>query len=298
MRWGLMNLGMGPFTRPEWMAEAARTAEGRGFNSLFVGEHFASFDNYQSYDPYLYRPEGELPMTSAADILDPFVTLTWLAAHTSTIRLGTGILILPLHNPLAAAKQIASIDQVSGGRVVFGAGLGWAREEYQAAGVPWERRWSRMDDYVAAMRCLWSTPLSTYHGEFTSFDQVYSYPKPTAGEDFPVFYGGNGDLTLRRVARNGHGWIALNLRPEEAGQKIRTIRAQAEELGRDPQSIEMTMLTSNWPTYTADDLKRFHEIGMHELIALGHPGPPVTENNAAAWVNEVAAKTVEVVTSP
>jgi probable F420-dependent oxidoreductase len=243
-----MNLGMGPFTRREWMAEAARTAEERGFNSLFVGEHFASFDNYQSYDPYLYRPEGELPTTSDADILDPFVTLTWLAAHTSTIRLGTGILILPLHNPLAAAKQIASIDQVSGGRVVFGAGLGWAREEYQAAGVPWERRWSRMDDYVGAMRSLWSTPVSTYHGEFTSFDQVYSYPKPTASEDFPVFYGGNGDLTLRRVARNGHGWIALNLRPEEASQKIRTIRAQAEELGRDPQSIEMTMLTSSVST--------------------------------------------------
>jgi alkanesulfonate monooxygenase SsuD/methylene tetrahydromethanopterin reductase-like flavin-dependent oxidoreductase (luciferase family) len=149
--------------------------------------------------------------------------LTWLAAHTSTIRLGTGIAILPLHNPLAA--------------------------------------------------CLWSTPASTYHGEFTSFDQAYSYPKPTASENFPVFYGGNGDLILRRVARNGHGWIAMNLRPEEAGPKIKTIRAHAEELGRDPQSIEMTMLTSNWPTYTADDLKRFHEVGMQELIALGHAGP-------------------------
>jgi probable F420-dependent oxidoreductase len=298
MRWGLMNLGMGSFTGPEWMAEAARTAEERGFNSLFVGEHLAFFDSYQSYDPYLYLPEGELPMAGAAAILDPFVTLSWLAAHTNTIRLGTAVLLLPLHNPLAAAKQVASIDQVSGGRVVFGAGLGWAREEYRAAGIPWERRWSRMDDYVAAMRNLWSTPVSTYHGEFTSFDQVYSNPKPLAGEDFPVFYGGNGDLALRRVARNGNGWIALNLRPEEADQKIRTIRAQAEELGRDPQSIEMTMLTGHWPTYTADDLKGFQEAGMDELIALGLPGPPVTESNAADWVNEVAAKTVDLLEAP
>src|SRR5258708_8294587 len=86
MRWGLMNLGMGPFTRPEWMAEAAGTAEGRGFNSLFVGEHFAFFDNYRSYDPYLYRPEGELPMTSAADILDPSLTFPWLPPHPTPTR--------------------------------------------------------------------------------------------------------------------------------------------------------------------------------------------------------------------
>jgi probable F420-dependent oxidoreductase len=296
MRWGLLCFGLEPFARPEWLAEAARSAEGRGFESLWVGEHFAFFDKYESPNPHVL-PTGELPFPGDSDILDPFVTLTWLAAHTRTIRLGTGVLILPLHNPLAAAKQIASIDQLSGGRLVFGAGLGWSEEEYRAVGVPWERRWSRMDDHVAAMRCLWSTPSSTYHGEFTSFDQVYSHPKPTASENMPVFYGGNGDLTLRRVARNGQGWMGMNLRPEDAGTRIKTIRAQAEALGRDPQSIEMTMLTSNWPEYTVDDVERFHDAGVHELVALGHAGPPATQDNAAAWVNEVAAQTVDMLTS-
>jgi probable F420-dependent oxidoreductase len=291
MRIGLLCLGIGPFVSPEWMAQAGQTAEQCGFSSLFVGEHFAFFDSYES--PYPYLPGGDLPVPGSADILDPFVTLTWLAAHTKTIRLGTAIAILPCHNPMAAAKQVASVDQLCGGRMVFGAGVGWSQEEYRALGVPWERRWARLDDYVAAMRCLWSTPISTHHSEFTNFDEAFSYPKPKAGGGIPVFFGGNGDLTLRRVARSGQGWIAMNLTAEDAARKVKEIRVHAEELGRDPHRIEMTMLTSDWPTHTIDDLKRFRDAGLDELIEFGHSGPPVTSDNAVAWVEGVARRSVD-----
>jgi probable F420-dependent oxidoreductase len=291
MRIGLQCLGIEPFVGPAWMATAGQTAEKCGFSSIFVGEHFAFFDSYKS--PYPYLPGGDLPVPGSTDILDPFVTLTWLAAHTETIRLGTGVAIVPCRDPMTTAKQVASVDQLSGGRTVFGAGVGWSQEEYRAMGVPWERRWSRLDDYVAAMRCLWSTPVSTYHSEFTNFDEAFSHPKPKAGGDIPVFFGGNGDLTLSRVARGGQGWIGMNLTAEDAARKIKEIRAQAENLGRDPDGIEMTMLTSDWPNQTIDDLKRFHDAGIDELIEFGHSGLPVTADNAAAWVQDVARRSVD-----
>jgi alkanesulfonate monooxygenase SsuD/methylene tetrahydromethanopterin reductase-like flavin-dependent oxidoreductase (luciferase family) len=143
------------------------------------------------------------------------------------------------------------------------------------------------------MRCLWSAPVSTYHGDFTNFDEAFSHPKPIAGGDFPVFFGGNGDLTLRRVARSGQGWIAMNLEPDEAAHKINAIRAHAEALGRDPDSIEMTRLTSAWPNHTLDDLKRFRDAGMQELIEFGHSGPAVTADNAAEWVEDVGRRSVD-----
>jgi probable F420-dependent oxidoreductase len=291
MRIALKGLGLAPLANPEWMASAAQAAERCGFSSIFVGEHFAFFDSYKS--PYPFLPGGELPVATQTEILDPFVTLTWLAAHTRTIRLGVCVSILPFHNPRHAAKQVASVDQLCGGRLVFGAGVGWSREEYRAVGVPWERRWYRMDDYVAAMRCLWSTSASTYHGEFTSFEDAYSYPKPKAGGDIPLWYGGNGDMTLRRVARNGHGWMGMNLTPEETAEKIKFIRERAEDLGRDPGSIEMTSQTWDWPNYTLDDFKRYRDAGIEEFFMYGHPGPAVTENNAVAWVEDVARQTVD-----
>jgi alkanesulfonate monooxygenase SsuD/methylene tetrahydromethanopterin reductase-like flavin-dependent oxidoreductase (luciferase family) len=116
------------------MATAGQAAEKRGFSSIFVGEHFAFFDSYKS--PYPYLPGGDLPVPGSADILDPFVTLTWVAAHTTTVRLGTGIAMLPCRSPMMTAKQVASVDHLSGGRLVFGAGVGWSQEEYRAMGVP------------------------------------------------------------------------------------------------------------------------------------------------------------------
>jgi probable F420-dependent oxidoreductase len=293
LRIALKGLGLAPMTNPEWMAKAAQAAERCGFSSIFVGEHFAFFDSYEA--PYPYLPGGQLPIETRAEIFEPYTTLTWLAAHTKTIRLGICVSIVPFHNPLHAAKQIATVDQLSGGRLVFGAGVGWSQEEYRAVGVPWERRWFRMDDYVNAMRCLWAEePRSTYQGEFVKFEDAYSYPKPKAGKDLPVWYGGNGDMMLRRVARNGHGWMGMNLQPEEVAQKIQYIREQAEAAGRHPDSIEMTAQTWDWPKFTVDDYRRYRDAGLKEFFVFGLPGPHVDENNAVAWVEEVARQTVDV----
>jgi probable F420-dependent oxidoreductase len=291
VRVALFGLGIEPFVGPKLMAEAAQAAERCGFSSIYLGTHYAYFDVYESSVPHISG--GDLPIPVETEMYDPFVGLTWVAAHTSTIRLGTSIALAPLLNPLEAAKQIATLDQLCGGRLVFGAGVGWSTEEYRAAGVPWERRFARMDDCISAMRSLWSPRVSTYKGEFSCFEGVYSFPKPKSGAAVPVFYGGTGDLALRRVARDGQGWMPMDLSPEDFAGRAKVLRHYAEEAGRDPDDIEITMLTTQWPSDSVDDWKRYRDAGLTELLVFGHFGPQLAGDNVVGWVEDVARLTVD-----
>jgi probable F420-dependent oxidoreductase len=193
---GLAALGIGRGARPATLQAVARTADATGFMTLWMGQHVVLFDRHDSRYPYSERGEFTVPATT--DWLDPLVTLSAAATITSRIRLATGICLVPQHNPLILAKQVASLDRLSDGRFVFGIGIGWLAEEFAALGIPFARRAERTREYVALMRRLWSEEVTTFHGEFASVDGVRSFPKPVQGGRLPVILGGESRAALTR----------------------------------------------------------------------------------------------------
>ena len=176
--------------------EICRRAEVAGFESLWGGEHVVLPTTIDS--PYPYTADGKIPAQPDTPIPDPLIWLAFAAAAAPTMRLGTCILIVPQRNPLILAKELATLDQLSGGRVELGLGVGWMREEFDALGVPWERRGARNDEYVAAMRALWAGPHAEFHGEFVDFAPVTCSPRPVQAS-IPILVGGTG-LYVRAVA--------------------------------------------------------------------------------------------------
>jgi probable F420-dependent oxidoreductase len=234
MRFGLLFANTLGFATPQGAADMARAAEAAGFESVWTVEHTVYPDGYES--AYPYDPSGKMAMAADTPLPDPLIWLTWVAAHSERLRLATGILILPQRNPLVLAKQLATLDEVSGGRMELGIGVGWLREEFEALGVPFEGRGRRTDDYVAAMRAVWDADHAAHEGEFTAFSGVSVNPKPVNGR-VPVHVGGHTEAAARRAGRLGDGFF-----PGEGNldELLGVMRASAEEHGRDPGAIEVT----------------------------------------------------------
>jgi probable F420-dependent oxidoreductase len=260
--------------------------------TLWAPEHVVLFDNPAS--KYPYTDDGRFLAGSTISLLDPFIGLTYAAAHTSRLRLATGICLVPEHNPLVLAKVIASLDYLSGGRLALGVGIGWAAEEFAALGIPFERRAQRTCEYIEAMRKLWSDSTSSYHGEFVSFDDVRSFPKPAQGGKVPVIFGGESLPALRRVAKYGNGWFGVNLTPDQAAVKIAKLKSLLDEQGRDLKQIEI-IISPYANQITLDDLRAYRELGVSEFVPfIRLPGndseiPAALEQVAREWV-EPAAK--------
>jgi probable F420-dependent oxidoreductase len=197
MKTGLFALGIGTAVQPAIVRTTAERAERAGFSTLWVGEHVVLFDRHES--KYPYSAEGNFPLPADADWLDPFITLTFAAAITSKIRLATGICLVPEHNPLALAKQVASLDRLCGGRFALGVGVGWSAEEFAALGIPFERRAPRTREYLEVMRRLWGEQVTSFHGEFVNFDDARAFPKPSRGGKLPVLFGGESGPALKEV---------------------------------------------------------------------------------------------------
>src|SRR6202162_2183699 len=175
MKIGLLTAGIGKAAHPRTLRAIAEHAERLGFGTLWAPEHVVLFDRYTE-SKYPYSQDGAFAAPSTIDWMDPFVALTYVAAHTTKIRLATGICLVPEHNPLVLAKVIASLDYLSGGRFALGVGIGWSAEEFAALSIPFERRAQRTCEYIEAMRKLWTDSTSSYRGEFVSFDEVRSFP--------------------------------------------------------------------------------------------------------------------------
>src|SRR6202048_1110277 len=209
MRRGLHALGIGSGADRAVIDAVASAADGCGFATLWAGEHVVMVD--RSASRYPYSDDGVIAVPAEADWLDPMIALAFAAAASSRIGVATGVLLLPEHNPVVVAKQAASLDRLSGGRLTLGVGVGWSREEFNALGVPFERRAARTAEYVAAMRTLWRDDVASFEGEFVRFDSVRVNPKPVAERRIPVVLGGNSDAALRRVVGWGDGWYGFNL---------------------------------------------------------------------------------------
>ncbi len=202
MRIGV-TLAFDQHTPPALAVEAAQLAEERDFHSLWVPEHVLFFRDYDSHYPY--AEDGRIP-GDPDGVLDPFSALTFVAAHTSRIRLGTGICIVPQRHPVYTAKQVADLDYLSGGRVDFGIGVGWLAEEFDALGIPFEDRGPRTDECLAAMKALWAGDPAEHAGERFAFSGALMNPKPVQRPHPPILVGGESRPAFRRVARHAQGW--------------------------------------------------------------------------------------------
>jgi probable F420-dependent oxidoreductase len=237
MKFGIVFANTGPFVDPEGAVGLARAAEAAGFESLWTVEHTVVPAGYES--TYPYDRSGRMPGSDDAPIPDPLVWLAFLASATTTINLATGILIQPQRNPVVLAKEVATLDHLSGGRVQLGVGVGWLEEEFDAIGIPFTERGRRTDDGIAAMRALWSQDQATYEGEFTSFTDCICRPRPVGGT-VPVHIGGHTEVAARRAGRIGDGFFPASGSHEVLGGLFDVVRRTAEESGRDPATIEIT----------------------------------------------------------
>ena len=216
--------------------EICRKAEALGFDSVWGGEHVVRPDRIRS--PYPYSADGAVPGDAETPIPDPLIWLAYVGAAAPTLRLGTCILIVPQRNPLVLAKELATLDHLTGGRVELGLGVGWMREEFAALGIPWERRGARNDEYVAAMRALWAGPHAEYHGEFVDFAAATCSPRPVKGS-IPILVGGDSPAAVRRAARIADGYFPGTTDPEALAGLIQDLRRAAEREGRDPDEIDI-----------------------------------------------------------
>lgn len=214
------------------MAELAKALEDRGFDSLFVPEHTHIPASRKSPFP----GGGELPKRYS-HTHDPFVALSFAAAATKKLKLGTGILLVPQHEPIVTAKAIASLDQLSGGRFIFGIGGGWNVEEMENHGAKYQTRFKQMREHVLAMKELWTKDEASYNGEFVTFDRVWSWPKPAQKPHPPVILGGETDHTLRRVIEYCDGWFPRPRGGFDVVKGVAHLHQMAEKAGRDPKTI-------------------------------------------------------------
>lgn len=237
MKFGIMFANTGPCVEPGAAIEFARAAEAAGFESLWTVEHVVVPAGYQS--AYPYDRSGRMPGSDDSPIPDPLVWLAFLASATSTIRLATGVLILPQRNPVVLAKELATLDYLSQGRMLLGAGVGWLAEEFEAIGVPFDERGRRTDDAIGALRALWSEDRATYEGTFTSFHDCIVRPQPVRGT-IPVHIGGHSEAAARRAGRLGDGFFPAVGGHRRLATLFDVARGAAEAAGRDPAALELT----------------------------------------------------------
>lgn len=263
MKFGLRYANTGRNVAPDNAIAIAQAAEEAGFESIWTVDHVVVPQGYRSTYPYGSsgrmgdgREDMQLP--------DPLIYMAWIAAVTTRIRLATGILIVPQRNPVVTAKQIASLDALSGGRVDLGIGVGWLEEEFDAIGVPFGDRGRRTDECIAAMRALWSAPeAAEYHGTLVDFDPIYCRPQPANGS-VPIIVGGHSKAAARRAGRLGDGFFPARGAPRDL---FDLVHAAAREHGRDPSEVPFTVSMPEDPS----DIPALARMGVERVMVPSSP---------------------------
>lgn len=282
MKFGLIFSNIGPFGQPEGLVHLAQTAEAVGIESLWAVEHVVVPTGYES--AYPYSKDGKMPGGESAPIPDPLVWLAYAAAVTQTIKLATGIVILPQRHPFYIAKEAATLDVLSGGRFILGVGIGWLEEEFRAMKVPFKSRAAMTDESITALRDLWSEGPSEHQGDHYAWSSVESNPKP-AGGNVPIVIGGHSLGAARRAARLGDGFFPA--RPDTLEACLAELRAECDRIGRDPGEIEIS--TGGMPTL--DEVKRLEDMGVGRFT-LAPPGfaPDDLRAGLEKYGNELISK--------
>jgi probable F420-dependent oxidoreductase len=260
-----MELGLNlVMVRPGDMPGIAARAEAAGYDAVFVPDHVVF--PVQVDSPYPYSPDGSFPFALDTPLYDPWVVLGTIAAATATIKLGTGVYVLPLRHPFVTARAVTSVDVLSGGRAVLGVGAGWLAEEFTALGLDPRRRFSRLEECVDVLRALWTEEQPSYHGRHFDFEAVHFAPRPASTPHPPILLGGDSDHALARAARIGDGWMSGGVSTEvaEIEQRVNAVR----ELRRDHGATDGFEITILFPRPTPDDLARLEDLGVDRVVVI------------------------------
>jgi probable F420-dependent oxidoreductase len=309
MKVGITCGGIGPYASGAFLRHSIQAAEAAGFAHYWMPEHVVQFAAYpRSTYPYAAGSGQAMPEQSADaplqwgddtyamsdprnDLVDPVIAMAWLAALTSTIEIGSNILVLPLRHPVTLAKELATADALAGGRALLGVGVGWAMEEADAMGLDFAQRGKRTDEAIDAMRALWRDAVSSHAGAIFRFEGAYCYPKPARVGGVPVLIGGESKAAMRRVARRGDGWLPYNLPVEDAPRVIGELKAMTSAEGRDPQALRIVKIV--YSNAKPDDLKRYRDAGVTEFNIASSGEIPLDEAGIRAKFAEFRETLVE-----
>ena len=268
LKFGLLS----PFTPdtigdPVYLRSFVRSIEAAGVESYWTVEHILVAEDYEPRYPY--SSDGRMPGGGTALMPDPLQVLAFVGANTSTLRLGTSVVVAPQHPAVILAKSVATLDVLSGGRVELGVGSGWAVEEYAAVGVPYDGRGRRLDETIDAMRACWGPNPASFAGSTVSFERVKVDPKPTQPGGVPILIGGSGAVAARRVGRRGDGWFPYVVSPDEVEAGLAIVREAAEAEGRDPAGLEVTVWPGSWDFARGTDpalLEAYAAVGVDRIV--------------------------------
>lgn len=252
MKFGLASVNSNSGSHPETLASLARAAEREGFDSVWAGGH-----------PFLSETQTRIPPTTR--MLDPIVALSFVAGQTQKIRLGTGVLLLPQFNPVIAARQLASLDVLSNGRLTVGIGVGWSEHEYEVLGLSFKDRGRRTDDYIKAMRALWSQEKPEYRGRYVSFDRLQANPRPLQQPGPPIVIGGTSEGAFRRAVEMGNGWFGFGMDVEGAKRAMMGLREAAARYERPSALGELEITVAPSIPLDAAAVGRFADLGVQRL---------------------------------
>jgi probable F420-dependent oxidoreductase len=263
VRLGLFIPSVNPIATPEYLAAFARAAEDGGFSSVWVGEHVVAFDEYEPRYPY--ADDGRIAIPAESGMLDLFSTLAFLAAQSDRLRVGTAVCLLPQRNPVITAKEASTVDWLSNGRLDLGIGIGWQREEFEALDARFDERAGSTREYIEVMRRLWCDEVSSYEGRSYELAPCRMNPKPVQKPHPPIYFGGESDAALRRVADLGNGWHGFNHLPESAAEHIEKLDALLGERGRSLVDVDVTVCAYLQPVEPAH-LPQYRDAGVDQLV--------------------------------
>ncbi len=276
MKFWLFGINVGPCADARVAVRMAQAAETHGLESVWTGEH-------------VVLPDPQVPPSPVppqTPFLDPAVALAFVAAGTKTIRLGTGIIILPQRNPLVLAKELASVDVASRGRLIFGVGIGYLKPEFDALGIPFTHKGARAVEYLQAILAVWTQEQPRYHGRFVVFEHIQALPRPVQRPHPPIVFGGATTPAFRRAVMHANGWYGFALDLDSTARCIDGLRAAQRDCQRPAELGELEISVTPSIRLDAETVKRFAELGVHRLIVAGRPR---TEADVLATVRNTAA---------
>ena len=264
MRFGVHLVAAGQMVEGDKIARVARQEEELGYDSLWVSDHIVFPTELTS--PYPYSPDGKLPLDPENPFLEPFTVLSWAAAVTTRIKVGTSVLIVPYRDPIITAKIVASLDVLSGGRFVFGVGVGWLGEEFRALRQRLEDRGPQTAEALAAMKACWTQSTPEFHGDFYDFADIKFAPKPRQRPHPPIWFGGNTKAALRRAVEQGDGWHCIALTPEEVAEKAAYLRDQCEARGKAFDDFAITINVNGKVPLTPETVRHYEAAGVSMMF--------------------------------
>jgi probable F420-dependent oxidoreductase len=264
MRFGVHLVAAGKIIEGEKISRIARRAEELGYDSLWVSDHIIFPTELRS--PYPYSPDGKLPLDPTLPLLEPFTVLSYAAAVTKTVKLGTSVVIVPYRDPIVTAKIISSLDVLSGGRFIFGVGVGWLEEEFRVLRLNIKDRAAQTKEALLAMKACWTQNDPEFHGKFFDFSGIKFAPKPRQTPYPPIWFGGNSMPALKRAVELGDGWHSVWMTPEEVTITAKILRELCAKAGKDFSRFPLTINVNHKVPLTVENVKKYEEAGISMMF--------------------------------